>query len=301
MTAQQLFDNLFNAFLVVMLLALLSSLGMSFTVAQIVAPLRRVWVIVATLAMNCLLVPAICWGICIVFPLTNAQTTGIMLAFIASAGPAWLMAAKLTRRADMALAISVTIVLQIANIVAVPLWANAIVSGATVSPWLIIKDLCFLVLIPLAVGIVLRARYEDHSASWKPELERIANIALVFVIAFGVAANWKLIVDQIGSWVIIVSIVTTLVATGLGTLIGLRDAPTALSAAMVTGFRFPPIGLVVISTQLDNNPDILAPALVYSIVYTFLMLGLAAEIGRYLTRTSATPSETPVGAVADGV
>ena len=56
-------------------------------------------------------------------------------------------------------------------------------------------------------------------------------------------------------------------------------ASTALSGAMVTGMRFVPIGLIVISTQLHNNPAYLAPALLYGIVYTFVMLGLGAELG----------------------
>lgn len=300
MTAQQLFNDLFNASLVVMLIALVLSLGMSYTVAQIVAPLRRVWVILAAVVINCLLVPAVAWGVCILFPLNSAATTGIVLAIIAAGGPAGLMAAKLTRRADMALAISLTIVLQLANIVAAPLWAKAVVSGATVSPGVIIKDMCFLVLIPLAVGIVLRARYKDETASWKAECERISNIALVLLFAFGLAANWRLAVDQLGSWAIIVSIILTLVPAALGALIGLKDVPTALTGAMVTGMRFVPIGLIVISTQLHNNPAYLAPALIYGLVYTFVMLGLGAELGHIAgaQKQAATDVTTPAPATA---
>jgi BASS family bile acid:Na+ symporter len=205
------------------------------------------------------------------------------------------MAAKLTKRADMALAISLTVVLQLVNIVVAPLWAQAVVSGATVSPGVIIKDMCFLVLIPLAVGIFLRARYKDDTASWKTECERISNMALVLLFAFGLAANWKLVVNQIGSWVIIVSIILTLVPAALGALIGLRDRPTALSGAMVTGMRFVPIGLIVISTQLHNNPAYLAPALVYGVVYTFVMLGLGAELGHIGGGRKAAPDRSVHG------
>ena len=300
MTAQKLFNDLFNASLVVCLLALVASLGMSYTLAQIVAPLRRVWVIVAAVVINCLLVPAIGWGICILFPLTNAQTTGVVLALIAAGGPAGLMAAKLTKRADMALAISLTVVLQLGNMVAAPLWAKAVVSGATISPWIIIKDMCFLVLIPLAVGIILRARYKDDSASWKADLEKLSNIALIALFAFGAAANWKLVVQQIGDWVLLVSIIATLVAIALGALIGLRDVPTALTGATVTGMRFVPIGLVVISTQLHNNPAYLAPALLYGFVYTFVVLGVGAELGHMggARKQAATDVATPKPATA---
>lgn len=41
---------------------------------------------------------------------------------------------ELAKRADLAMAVSFTIVLQLVNIVAVPLWAKGIITGATVNP-----------------------------------------------------------------------------------------------------------------------------------------------------------------------
>src|SRR5271167_2578732 len=140
MTVQKLVNDVFQAGLFVMIVTLVASLGLSFSVKQIVAPLRRVWVVVAALVINVLVVPAVGWGICKLFPLSKAELIGIVLCISASAGPAGLKAAQLAKRADMALAVSLVIVLQLANIVAAPLWAKAVVTGATVSPWIIIKD-----------------------------------------------------------------------------------------------------------------------------------------------------------------
>ena len=40
------------------------------------------------------------------------------------------------------------------DILAVPLWAGHVVSGASISAWDIVKDLLLLVLLPLAVGLM---------------------------------------------------------------------------------------------------------------------------------------------------
>ena len=48
MTAQHLFDAIFDASVAVMILALVTGLGLSLTLQQILAPLRRVKVLVAT-------------------------------------------------------------------------------------------------------------------------------------------------------------------------------------------------------------------------------------------------------------
>ena len=74
--------------------------------------------------------------------------------------------------------------------------------------------------------------------------------------------------------------VMILVFMGLGAVIGLKDRSTAISGAMVTGMRFQPIGLIIITTQLHGNPAYLAPALVFALIDTFLMFGIGIELGR---------------------
>jgi len=285
MTAERLFNALFNAGLFVMIVTLVMSLGMGFTVAQVLAPLRRVWVFVVALTINVVIVPLVAWGLANLFPITSEQVVGLVLVCIASAGPAGLKAAELAKRADMALAVSLVIVLQLVNIVAAPLWARAVVTGASVSASMIIKDLLILVLVPLVLGLVGHARYTEHAAAWKSGLEKISNIALYIAIATGVAVNWSDIVSLLGSWVLVAATVMILVFMVLGALIGLKDRPTAISGAMVTGMRFQPIGLIIITTQLAGNSAYLAPALVFALIDTFLMFGIGIELGHRATQT----------------
>ena len=187
---------------------------------------------------------------------------------------------QLAKRADMALAVSLVIVLQLVNIVAAPLWARAVVTGASVSASMIIKDLLILVLVPLVLGLAGHARYTEHAEAWKQGLEKISNIALYLAIATGIAVNWSDTVSLLGSWVLVAATVMILVFMGLGALIGLKDRSTAISGAMVTGMRFQPIGLIIITTQLSGNSAYLAPALVFALIDTFLMFGIGIELGR---------------------
>ena len=280
MTVEQLFNAVFNAGLFVMIVTLVMSLGMGFTVSQVLAPLRRVWVFVIALSINVIIVPLVAWGLAKLFPITSEQVVGLVLVCIASAGPAGLKAAQLAKRADMALAVSLVIVLQLVNIVAAPLWARAVVTGASVSASMIIKDLLILVLVPLVLGLAGHARYTEHAETWKSGLEKISNIALYLAIATGIAVNWSDIVSLLGSWVLVAATVMILVFMGLGALIGLKDRSTAISGAMVTGMRFQPIGLIIITTQLAGNSAYLAPALVFALIDTFLMFGIGIELGR---------------------
>jgi len=289
LTAETLVNDLFNAGLFVMIVTLVMSLGMGFTLPQVLAPLRRFGVVAAALVINVLIVPALAWGMANLFPITSEQVIGLVLVCVASAGPAGLKAAQLAKRADMALAVSLVVVLQLVNIVAAPLWAQAVVSGASVSAWGIVKDLLILVLVPLVIGLVGHARYTEHAGEWKVGLEKISNIALYIAIVAGIAVNWSDIVSLLGSWVLVSATVMILMFMVLGALIGLKDRPTAISGAMVTGMRFQPIGLIIITTQLDGNAAYLAPALVFALIDTFLMFGIGIEIGhRKRTEHEAT-------------
>ena len=76
-------------------------------------------------------------------------------------------------------------VLQLANLVAVPLWAGQVVSGASISATSILGNLLLLVLIPLALGLVVRARYAEHAATWQVELGKVSNLALAIALIAG--------------------------------------------------------------------------------------------------------------------
>src|SRR5262249_54285912 len=243
-----------NASLAVMILTLVTGLGLSLTLRQILAPLRKVWVLVAAVVANSVLAPLVGIGVCHALPLSSESQVGVELALMGAAGPVGMKAAQLTKRADMAMAVSFTIVLQLVNIVAAPLWAKQIVTGATVDPWTIVKDLLLLVLAPLVVGQVLRARHGEHAEGWQGGLEKISNAALLVAIVVGLAVNWSLFTSAIGSWVIAASIVIVVACMALGWLAGrVGDSQAAVTISMVAGMRFTPVGLIVIATVLHNE------------------------------------------------
>jgi predicted Na+-dependent transporter len=289
MTADKLLNLLFNAGVVVSILATVLSLGMSYAVAELLAPLRRVWLVVLMIVVNALLIPAAAYGIGKALPINSDAVIGLTLAAIGAAGPAGLKAAQLARRADLALAVSIVVVLQLVNLVAVPLWAGAVVSGASISASSILGDLLLLVLAPLAIGLVIRALYADQAKNWPAELVKISNLALAIALVAGISVNWHAIVSLLGSWVLLASVLTALVGFLLGALVGRSNAETRASTGLVSGVRFGSLGLVIIGTQLKGNSAYLGPAIVFSLIDLIVILFIAVEIGRH-TATAAAPT-----------
>ncbi|MEO8518017.1 MAG: bile acid:sodium symporter [Dermatophilaceae bacterium] len=289
MTADQLLTALFNAGIAISVGATVLSLGMTFTLGQLVAPLRRVGLVIAMVVLNAAVIPAVAWGIAKASPMDSASVPGLVLATLGAGSAGSLKAAQLAKRADLALAVSVAVLLQLVNIVAVPLWAGKVVTGASISAWDIVKSLLALVLLPLVVGLFVRARYADHAQAWEPGLVKAANLALVIAMATGIAANWSTIASMFGSWVIVTAIVIIIVAGVLGLLLGGRSVETRTTTGLVSTFRFGSLGLIIIGTQLDGNPTYLGPAIVFALVDFILPLAVAVEIG-HRTSSSATTS-----------
>ena len=282
---------MFNAGIVISVGVTVLSLGLSFTVGQLVAPLHRVGLVISMVALNAVVIPAAAWGIAKAMPMDSQLVPGLVLATLGAGSAASLKAAQLAKRADLPLAVSLAVVLQLVNIVAVPLWAGKVVTGASISAWDIVKSLLALVLIPLVVGLFVRVRYADHAKTWEPEMVKAANLALVIALATGIAANWATIVSMFGSWVIVTAIVIVVVSGVLGLLLGGRSAEVRTTTGLVSAFRFGSLGLIIIGTQLDGNPTYLAPAITFALVDFVLPLALAVEIGH--RAPSATPSSRP--------
>ena len=125
MTAQQVLTALFNVGIAVSVGITVLSLGLSFTVRQLVAPLHRVVLVIAMVVLNAGVIPAAAWGIAEIMPMDSKYVPGLVLATLGAGSAASLKAAQLAKRADLPLAVSVVVVLQLVDIVAVPLVGRA--------------------------------------------------------------------------------------------------------------------------------------------------------------------------------
>jgi BASS family bile acid:Na+ symporter len=290
MDADGLIDGLFNAGVAVSIVATVVSLGMSLTVGEVLRPLRRIGLVLAVVVLNVALIPAAAWGITGLAGLPDDAATGIALAAIGSAGAAGLKAAQLSRRADLALAVSLVVVLQLLNILAVPLWARRVVGGATISPATILQNLLLLVLVPLVVGLVVRSRAASRAERWQGTLVRIANLALAIALMAGVTAHLEAIMELIGSKTMLASIAIVVLAVVAGMAIAGREVATRATTGLVSGMRFASLGLIIIGTQLDGDAAVLGPAIVFALVDMVVAVSIALVMGRRTSAVATSPA-----------
>lgn len=213
------------------------------------------------------------------------------LAAIGSAGVAGLKAAQLSRRADLPLALALVVVLQIANLVAVPLWAGVVVpGGASLDRVAILRNLLTVVLLPLVVGIAVRVRSSGLAHRVRPGLLGLGNVALAVALAAGIVANGTALRFVLGSWVLATALAVSGVGPGLGLLAGLAghaDGPARISTSLVTGTRFSALGLVIVGSN-SRTARSTWPRPSSSPWWIFVaMLAVAVGIGRRRSRPAS--------------
>lgn len=278
---EQLSATVFRGGVTVAVVVTVLSLGMTFEPAQLVAPLRRVRLFCVMVGLNTIVVPATAWGIAEAAPIGAAYVSGTALAAIGSAGAAGLKAAQLSRRADLPLAVALVVVLQLTNLVAVPLWADA-VTGSSLSRLTILQSLITIVLCPLVLGVIVRVRAARLADRVRQPLLQVGNVALAVGVAAGIAANRGVLVSVLDSWVLPTALVIAAAGLLLGLLVGGSDGPTRITTSLVTGTRFSALGLLIVGSQFPDRPEYVASAITFSLVDFVVMLAVSLGAGHQL-------------------
>lgn len=293
-----MFDVVFNVGLALAIVLTVVSLGLALSPAEVIAPLSRPVLPIAMVVLNCLVIPGLAWVIARAGGLDRPAMTGVTLAAAGAAGAAGLKAVQLSRHADAALAVSLVVVLQLVNLVTVPLWAGAVVDGATLERAAILANLAMLILIPLAVGLVLRARLPQGAARWSAPMVAVSNVFLAIALLAGIIDNRSVLLDLLWSPTFLVCVLIVAVSALSGLALGLpRSRPVRIATCLITGVRFSALGLIIIGTQLEGAADVLGPALVFGLVNMVSMIVVAIVIGRRPAPAEAAPTGGP-GVVA---
>jgi len=263
--------------------ASMAALGLGLTVRQIVQPLSDLRLLLLLLVANFVVVPAVAIGAARLLPMEEGAATAVILIGCCAGAPFLPKLAQLAH-ANAALSVGEMVLLMVVTVVYAPLVVPLAVEGATVDAWDIASSLIVLMLIPLAVALFVRARYEGFAKGWQPTAAQASNIALLLGIGASLLVTWREILGSIGSWIFIGTAIVLVVALAAGWLAGFgRPAGDRLVVALGTAQRNIAAAIVV-ATSLGG--DVIVFTLVGALVIPIVLIVLAGEIGR---RTAAAP------------
>ncbi|MCZ6528973.1 MAG: bile acid:sodium symporter [Chloroflexi bacterium] len=253
------------------------SMGLSLTTKQIIEPLRNTRLVVLALVANFVVVPIAAYVITLVLPLDEPISIGLILVSTAAGAP-FLPKLVQVAKGSTAFSVGLMVLLMVVTIVFLPIVLPLLLQDVEVNPLDIARSLVVMMLIPLAIGLFIRARYEESAEKIRPTFASASNLAILVLIVLGVVLNFDAMISLVGSFGILAAILLVAIALATGYLLSGSDPSIKSVMALGTGQRNISAALVVAAQNFDA--DVITYLLVFSVIGFVLLFPVAGELGK---------------------
>jgi BASS family bile acid:Na+ symporter len=255
----------------------MASMGLSLRMAQIIAPLKNVRLVVLALVANFVLVPLLAYVITLVVDLDEPIRIGLILLSTAAGAP-FLPKLVEVAKGSTAFSVGLMVLLMVITIVYLPLVLPLLLGDVQVNPWDIAQSLIMLMLIPLAIGLFVKARYAEMAAKVQPVMGQASNFALILLTVLGLVLNFSNMIDLVGTMGILVGIIFIVLSLVVGYFLGGSEAGNRSVMGLGTAQRNISAALVVAGQNFDA--DVITYIMVIAIIGLVVLMPAAGELGK---------------------
>lgn len=259
------------------------AMGLSLTVQQIIDPLRNVKVVLLALLGNFVLIPALATLITSVIPLDNGLKTGLIIAG-AAAGAPFLPKLVQVAKGNAAFSVGLMTLLMVVTVFYLPLMLPVLLPGVSVSPWDIAKSLITTMLLPLGIGLFIKARYEEIAESLQPHMSQISSLAIVVMMVTILVLQFSTIMGTIGTGGIVAALFFLVGALLVGLLLGGKDASMRSVMGLGTAQRNLAAAMLVAAQNFSDDPNVLVMVMLIGILGLVVLMVIGGEMGKRVSQ-----------------
>jgi BASS family bile acid:Na+ symporter len=255
------------------------AMGLSLTIEQIVEPMRDSSLVIRAILANFVLVPLVALAILVILPLGRPLGEGLVL-LACSAGAPFLPKLVQMARGNVAFSVGLMALLTLVTIAYVPIVVPLLLPGVQVAPTSIARSLILTMVVPLGIGLFIKARSAEIAASLQPAMSQMSTVALVLVIALLPVINLNLLIRAIGSHAYLATLLLIVASFVLGYLLGGPDRDSRATVGLGTAQRNFSAALIVAASNFAD-PSVLVMIIIGSTLMPGLLLVTAGEMGRH--------------------
>jgi len=268
------------------------AMGLGLTIPQIIQPLKNVRLVLLALLANFVLVPLLAYLILLVIPLEQSLRVGLIVLATAAGAP-FLPKLVQGAKGNIAFGVGLMVLLMVVTIIYMPIILPLMLQGVQVNPWDIAKSLIVLMLIPLAIGLLIKSHSPDTAAYWQPLMAKISSLAMLLLLVVGLGLNVSNIINLIGTGGILALLLFIIGALLIGMVLGGRKPAERSVMGLGTAQRNVSAAIVVTAQNFSGTPT-LSFVLVGAILLLLILLPTAKRLG---ARSQASvPEATQPGA-----
>jgi BASS family bile acid:Na+ symporter len=277
MTANELFSAIAAISGLTFVVTSMLAMGMSLTIAQIIQPLKNTRLVALALLANFVLVPLLAYGIILLIPLEQSLQIGLAVLATAAGAP-FLPKLVQGAKGNIALSVGLMVLLMVVTIVYIPIVLPLLLQGVQVNPWDIAQSLIVLMLIPLAIGLLMKSHSSESAAHWQPVMNKISSLSILILLVVGLGLNASNILNLIGTGALLALLFFIIGSLIIGFILGGRDPGIRSVMGLGTAQRNVSAAIVV-ATQNFPEGNTLPFILVASILLLLVLLPTAKRLG----------------------
>jgi BASS family bile acid:Na+ symporter len=252
------------------------AMGAALTVSQIFDPLRNARLVVLALVANFVLMPLGAFALAKVLWLDEPLGVGLLLLGCAAGAPFLPKLAQLAK-GNLPFGVGAMVLLMVITVAYLPIVLPLLLPGVTVNPVKIAQSLVLLMLLPLAIGLFVKARYDATAARVKPALDWLSNVSLILLMVLITVVNFDKVLQVFGTRGILAGLLFIALGFCIGWLLGGPGKDTRTVLALATAQRNIAAALVV-GSQSFGDPKVVVMVIVVAIVGLIILMPLSRAL-----------------------
>jgi predicted Na+-dependent transporter len=226
-----------------------------------------------------------------IIPLDQDVQIGLLLLGTAAGAPFLPKLAQMAK-ANVAFAVGLMAMLVIVTIVYLPIVLPLLLPGVKVDAGKIALSLIVTMLVPLLVGLFIKARYEGAAGELQPVMSQISNISLALLLVLMLALDYRNVIALFGTGAILTTLLFLAISVLGGYLLGGSSTDTKRVLALGSGQRNLSAAFIIATSNFANQPNVLVYLAAVGLLGMVVILPTAAEFGKR-SKTAPEPETAP--------
>jgi len=193
---------LFKISLAIFMAGSLLEMGLRLSLPDALRGLRNARFVAYTIVWGFVICPALAYAITRILPLEPTYAIGLILLGMAPCAPFVPMLVD-KAKGDLGFTAAFMLLASVGTVVCMPFTVPLLVKGLTTSAWAIAKPLLMVVLLPMAVGVLIRRSSDAIASKLLPVAKKIAGLAGLLWAVFCLIIYGKGLLSMAGSFAVL--------------------------------------------------------------------------------------------------
>jgi BASS family bile acid:Na+ symporter len=274
----EVMSTLFTVSVLIFVLSSMFGLGLSLKLKQVLAPLKKVSLMAKALVASFILTPLLAYALAHIISLDEQLAIGLFILGVSAGSP---MLAKFSQiaKGDLAYTLGLMVLLQVVTILFAPLVLPLLLEDIQVDSWGMLQSLITTMLVPLAAGLFVKARYKDLAQSLNPYMAQASSITLMSQVVLALLLGGGELLGLLGTGAILAALLFIAISLVLGYFLGGPDRDTRVVTGLGTAQRNVSAAMLI-TVQNFAEPKVLIMVLTGAALMLVINALVAGEFGK---------------------